>query len=99
VSICGSADGQYFGKRPLLKLPQQFCRHRTKLVLGISARAEVKFLRAKWELNCWRRVAQTPMFGAALDLAEVLSVRGNTGLDARRRIHGVLYRSCPEADV
>ena len=71
VSIWGSADGQSFGKRPLLKIPQQFYCGTTKMVLDISVRPEVKFLRAKWELNRWGRVAPTPMFVAALDLTEI----------------------------
>ena len=71
VSIWGSADGQDFGKKPLLKLPQQFYRGTTKMVLDVSLRTEVKFLRAKWELNRWGRVAPTPMFVASLELEEV----------------------------
>ncbi|HTZ33488.1 MAG TPA: hypothetical protein VMH31_13595 [Methylomirabilota bacterium] len=71
VSIWGSADGQDFGKTPLLKLPQQFYRGTTKMVLDVALRSEVKFLRAKWELNRWGRVAPTPMFVATLDLEEV----------------------------
>ncbi|MGB7726680.1 MAG: hypothetical protein WBL50_01520 [Candidatus Acidiferrum sp.] len=71
VSIWGSADGQNFGKKPLLKIPQQFYCGTTKMVLDISVRTEVKFLRAKWELNRWGRVAPTPMFVAALDLTEI----------------------------
>jgi hypothetical protein len=71
VSIWGSADGQDFGKRPLLKLPQQFYRGTTKIILDLSFRTELKFLRAKWELNRWGRVAPTPMFVASLDLEEI----------------------------
>src|ERR1700686_1822762 len=71
VSIWGSAHGQGFGKRPLLKLPQQFYRGATKMVLDISLRPEVKFLRARWELNRWGRVAPTPMFVASLQLEEI----------------------------
>jgi hypothetical protein len=71
VSIWGSADGQSFGKRPLLKIPQQFYCGTTKMVLDISVRTVVKVLRAKWELNRWGRVAPTPMFVAALDLTEI----------------------------
>jgi len=71
VSIWGSPDGQDFGKRPLLKLPQQFYRGVTKMVLDISFRPEVKFLRARWELNRWGRVAPTPMFVAGLQLEEI----------------------------
>ncbi len=75
VSIWGSPDGQQFGKKPLLKIPQQFYCGTTKMVLDISARPEVKFLRATWELNRWGRVAPTPMFVAALDLTEVPAMR------------------------
>jgi hypothetical protein len=71
VSIWGSADGQDFGKRPLLKIPQQFYCGTTRMVLDISARAEVKLLRAKWELNRWGRVAPTPIFVAVLELTEI----------------------------
>jgi hypothetical protein len=71
VSIWGSADAQDFGKRPLLKLPQQFYRGTTKMILDISFRPEVKFLRARWELNRWGRVAPMPMFVASLHLEEI----------------------------
>ena len=71
VSIWGSTDGQAFGKHPLLKLPQQFYRGATKMVLDISFRPEIRFLRARWELNRWGRVAPTPMFVAGLELEEI----------------------------
>lgn len=71
VSIWGSADGQDFSKKPLLKVPQQFYCGTTKMVLDVSMRPEVKFLRAKWEVNRWGRVAPTPMFVAGLQLLEV----------------------------
>jgi len=71
VSIWGSTDGNDFGKKPLLKLPQQFYRGTTKMVLDISLRPEVTFLRAKWELNRWGRVSPTPMFVVDLRLEEI----------------------------
>lgn len=71
VSIWGSPDGENWGTKPLLKLPQQFYRGITKLVLDVSLRPEVKFIRARWELNRWGRVAPTPMFVAGLDLLEI----------------------------
>jgi hypothetical protein len=71
VSIWGSSDGQDFGKRPLLKLPQQFYRGTTKMVLDISLRPEINFLRARWEVNRWGRVSPTPMFIAGLELVEI----------------------------
>jgi hypothetical protein len=71
VSIWGSADGTTWPKRPLLKIPQQFYRGTTKMVLDLSLRPEVQFIRAHWDLNRWGRVAPTPMFVAGMDLQEI----------------------------
>jgi|SRR6202521_5719429 len=71
VSIWGSADGETWSKKPLLMLPQQFYRGTTKLILDLSLRQETKFIRARWELNRWGRVAPTPLFVAGLELAEI----------------------------
>ncbi len=71
VSIQGSADGADFAKMPLLKMPQQFYRGETRLVLDLTLKPEVKFIRARWDLNRWGRVAPTPMFVFALHAAEV----------------------------
>lgn len=78
VSLWGSADGQDFGKKPYLKIPQQFYRGTTKMVLDLSLRPEVRFLRARWELNRWGRVAPTPMFVAGLTLTEIPPMSQNT---------------------
>jgi hypothetical protein len=71
VSIWGSADGQAWGTHPILKLPQRFYRGETRAVLELALRPEVKFIRAKWELNRWGRVAPLPMFRAGLHLEEI----------------------------
>lgn len=71
VSIFGSTDGTTWTAKPLLKLPQQFYRGHTKMVLDLSLRSEVKFIRARWELNRWGRGAPRPMFVAGLELTEV----------------------------
>src|SRR4029077_5206696 len=71
VSIWGSADGQTWTKKPLLKLPQQFYCGTTKLILDLSLRQDTKFIRAGWEVNRWGRVAPTPMFVAGLELEEI----------------------------
>jgi hypothetical protein len=78
VSLWGSADGSDFGKKPLLKIPQQFYRGTTKMVLDISLRPEVRFLQAKWELNRWGRVAPTPMFVVGLQLEEIPAMSAET---------------------
>jgi hypothetical protein len=71
ISIWGSADGETWGTHPILKLPQGFYRGQTRAVLELTMRPEVKFIRAKWELNRWGRVAPTPMFRVGLHLLEV----------------------------
>lgn len=71
VSIWGSADGENWGTQPLLRLPQVFYRGETRLVLDLTPVPEVKFIRAKWEVNRWGRVAPTPMFVIGLRLEEV----------------------------
>jgi len=71
VSIWGSTDGETWTKRPLLMLPQQFYRGTTKLILDLSLRPEIKFIRARWELFRWGRVAPIPMFVAGLELEEI----------------------------
>jgi hypothetical protein len=78
VSIWGSADGETWPKKPLLKLPQQFYRGTTKMVLDISLRPEVKFIRAHWDLNRWGRVAPTPMFVAGMEIVEVAPMSRET---------------------
>ena len=71
VSIHGSADGTTWTPKPLLKLPQQFYRGHSKMVLDLSLRPEIKFIRARWEVNRWGRGAPLPMFVAGLELTEV----------------------------
>lgn len=71
VSIWGSADGENWGTHPVLKLPQRFYRGETRAVLELTMWPEVKFIRAKWELNRWGRVAPLPMFRVGLHLTEV----------------------------
>src|SRR5690348_17119493 len=68
VSIWGSADGENWGTQPILKLPQVFYRGETRAVLELSFRPEVKFIRPRWDLNRWGRVAPNPMFRFGLHL-------------------------------
>ncbi|MBI3662391.1 MAG: hypothetical protein HY234_05000 [Acidobacteria bacterium] len=71
VSIFGSADGETWPGKPLLKLPQRFYRGETRAVLELALRPEVKFIRARWDLNRWGRVAPERMFVFGVRLAEV----------------------------
>ena len=73
VSIWVSEDGENWGTKPFLMLPQQFYRGRTRLLLDLTIRPEARFIRAHWEVNRWGRVAPTPMFVFSLTLEEVPS--------------------------
>lgn len=70
VSLQGSADGTTFDK-PLARFPQKFYRGEHPLLLDLSAEADVRFVRAHWEVNRWGRGSLTPMFEIHLALREV----------------------------
>ena len=71
VSIQVSDDGEKWGAKPFLMLPQQFYRGRTRLLLDLTMRPEAQFIRAHWDVSRWGRVAPTPMFEFSLTLQEV----------------------------
>ena len=71
VAIWGSVDGLDWGKMPLLKMPQRFYRGDTRQVLDLSMKPEIRFLRAKWELARWGRVAPHAMFVLGFYLIEI----------------------------
>jgi len=78
VAIWGSADGENWGGKPLLMLPQRFYRGETRMVLDLTMQPEVKFIRAAWVLNRWGRVAPLPrfVFGLAVEEISPLSRQG-----------------------
>lgn len=71
LSVWGSADGQSWGTMPLLRMPQRFYRGETRQVLDLTFKPEIKFIRAKWELFRWGRVAPHPMFVLGFHVSEV----------------------------
>ena len=71
ISIWGSSDGQTWGAKPLLMMPQRFYRGETRQVLDLSLKPEIRFLRAKWDLFRWGRVAPHAMFVVGFHLSEV----------------------------
>jgi hypothetical protein len=71
ISVWGSADGQDFGKMPLLKMPQRFYRGETRQVLDLALKPEVRFIRAKYDLTRWGRVAPHPMFVLGFQVSEI----------------------------
>lgn len=71
VSVWGSADGENWGTHPIIKMPQSFYRGEERMVLDLTMRPEVKFIRAHWDLVRWGRVAPLPMFVIGLRAAEI----------------------------
>jgi hypothetical protein len=63
VLIQGSADGENWDEKPLIRFPQKFYCGTYTLVLDLSRRPDVKYLRAVYKLNRWGRGDSTPLFG------------------------------------
>src|SRR6516162_3256625 len=53
VSIWGSADGTDFGAKPVATFPQKFYCGTYQILMDLAGHADVKYLRAKWQVNRW----------------------------------------------
>jgi hypothetical protein len=71
VGIYGSADGAAWDAKPVVAFPQKFYREEVPLLLNLTARPEIKFVRAHWEVARWGRGSETPMFEFHVTLREV----------------------------
>ena len=71
VSILGSADGTTWGPKPLTNFPQKFYQAQHPLLLDLTWQANVKFVRAHWEVARWGRGSETPMFEFHVTIKEV----------------------------
>jgi len=71
LSIFGSADGTNWGQKALVSFPQKFYRGETPMLLDLTQQADVKFLRAHWEVNRWGRGPEKPMFEFQVQVKEV----------------------------
>ncbi len=71
VSVYTSADGTTWSAKPLATFPQKFYRGEHPLLLNLTGQADVKFLRAHWEVYRWGRGSETPRFDFHVSLKEV----------------------------
>jgi hypothetical protein len=71
VSIFGSTDGAAWDAKPVTAFPQKFYREEIPLLLNLTGRPEVQFIRAHWEVARWGRGSETPMFEFCVTLREV----------------------------
>jgi len=63
VSVWGSMDGESWGLRPLATFPPKFYCGIYSILLNLSSRPEVNFLRVQWKMSRWSKGETTPMFG------------------------------------
>src|SRR4051812_1828865 len=71
LSIWGSADGSAWGTKPIVAFPQKFYAGEHPILLDLTTRADVRYLRAHWEVNRWGRGSETPMFQLEISVREV----------------------------
>lgn len=71
LGIHGSADGTTWDAKPIAAFPQKFYCGEWPLLLDLSAHADVKFVRAHWDVARWGRGTETPMFEFGVTMKEV----------------------------
>lgn len=71
VSVHSSADGSAWSPKFVTNFPQKFYQAQHPLLLDLTGHAEIKFLRAHWEVSRWGRGSETPMFEFDVTIKEV----------------------------
>jgi hypothetical protein len=71
LSIYSSVDGAAWSAKSIAAFPQKFYCGEWPLLLDLTAHADVKFVRAHWEMARWGRGTETPMFEFGVTLKEV----------------------------
>lgn len=71
VSFFGSSDGETWGAKALTSFPQKFYRGQHPLLLDLSKQADIKFVRAHWDVNRWGRGTEVSMFEFHVTVKEV----------------------------
>jgi hypothetical protein len=71
LSIFGSADGVTWGAKSIAAFRQEFYCGQWPLLLDLREHADVKFVRAHWEVARWGRGTETPMFEFGATMKEV----------------------------
>lgn len=64
VSIWGSADGKDWGTKPLVAFPQKFYCGTYQILLDLTGKPEVRYLRVKYQAQRWGKGELKPLFGA-----------------------------------
>ena len=70
MSVWGSADNVNWGEKPLASFPQKFYCGSYQVLVDLTERPEVRYLRAAWKVNRWGYSPQKPLFGLYLFVEE-----------------------------
>ena len=62
VSIWGSTDGADWGTKPIVAFPQKFYCGTYQIVVDLTERPDIRYLRAKWGVNRWGKGDPKPLF-------------------------------------
>ncbi len=71
VAIFGSSDDVTWDPKLVAAFPQKFYREEVPLLVDLTARPEIKFLRVHWDVARWGCGLETPMFEFSVKLREV----------------------------
>jgi len=61
--INASVDGVTWNDKPIAAFPQKFYCGIYTLLLDLSERPELRYVRVEWKVNRWGRGEPTPLFG------------------------------------
>ena len=66
VSVWGSGDNTDWGTKALIVFPQKFYCGTYQILLDLSKHPDVRYVRAKWQVNRWGKGDPKPLFGIYL---------------------------------
>ena len=65
VEVWGSTDGATWGDKPITALPQKYYCGLYSVLINLSRRPELRFLRLAWKMQRWARADNMPLFAFA----------------------------------
>ena len=71
ISIWGSPDGKEWGNKPLVAFPQKFYCGTYQILLDLSSRPDVRYVRAKFTAQRWGKGDPKPLFTVYLFAQEL----------------------------
>jgi len=63
VSVWGSPDQVNWGPAPLARFAEKDYCGLYSILLNLTSRPDVRYLRVAWNMKCWGKHSRTPIFG------------------------------------